>query len=115
MIHWANEVMENRKQIPEPEEVRPGFIRVAVVEDDDKIRSSLVVLIEGSHGFRCVASYENAESALADLPRKDPDVVLVDINLPVMQGIDLVRNLHAVHSGMQFIMLTVYEETDKIF
>lgn len=90
-------------------------IRVAIVEDDERIRSSLVVLIEGTHGFRCVASYDTAEKALADLPRKVPSVVLVDINLPGMQGIDLVRRLSEGGTEMLFIMLTVYEDSDKIF
>jgi DNA-binding NarL/FixJ family response regulator len=90
-------------------------IRAAIVEDDEKIRSSLVVLIEGTHGFRCVGAYGDAEAALSDLPRKEPDVVLVDINLPGMQGVDLVRSLRQNDTAMQFIMLTVYEDTDKIF
>ncbi len=90
-------------------------IRVAIVEDDEKIRSSLVVLIEGTHGFRCVGAYEDAEAALHDLPRKKPDAVLVDINLPGMQGIELVRSLRQNDTTMQFIMLTVYEDTSKIF
>lgn len=90
-------------------------IRVAIVEDDAKIRSSLVVLLEGSHGFRCVGGYENAEAALRDLPRKTPDVVLADINLPGMQGTELVRTLREAHPSMQFIMLTVYEDSGRIF
>jgi DNA-binding NarL/FixJ family response regulator len=90
-------------------------IRVAIVEDDEKIRSSLVVLIEGTHGFRCVGGYEDAEAALRDLPRKNPDVVLADINLPGMQGTELVRAIRKEHRDMQFIMLTVYEDTHKIF
>jgi DNA-binding NarL/FixJ family response regulator len=90
-------------------------IRIAVVEDDEKIRSSLVVLIEGTHGFRCVGAYETAEAALRDVPNKEPDVVLVDINLPVMQGIELVHRLKQGNVSMQFIMLTVYEDTPRIF
>ena len=89
-------------------------IRIAIVEDDEKIRSSLVVLIEGTYGFRCVGAYEDAEAALRDLPGKGPDVVLVDINLPGMQGIELVRSLRRNDSNMQFIMVTVYEDTNKI-
>lgn len=91
------------------------LIRIAIVEDDEKIRSSLVVLIEGTHGLRCVGAYENAEAALRDVPNKDPDVVLVDINLPGMQGIELVQKLKQGNANMQFIMLTVYEDTNKIF
>ena len=95
--------------------VQSDSIRIAIVEDDEKIRSSLVVLIEGTHGFRCVGAYEDAESALRDLPRKEPDISLVDINLPGMQGIELVQRLKQGNAATQFIMLTVYEETSKIF
>jgi len=95
--------------------VQSASIRIAIVEDDEKIRSSLVVLIEGTHGFRCVGAYEDAESALRDLPRKEPDISLVDINLPGMQGIELVQRLKQGNAATQFIMLTVYEETSKIF
>lgn len=90
-------------------------IRIAIVEDDEKIRSSLVVLIEGTHGLRCIGAYEDAEGALRDVPVKEPDVVLVDINLPGMQGIELVQRLKQSRPAMQFIMLTVYEDTPKIF
>jgi len=95
--------------------VQSESIRIAIVEDDEKIRSSLVVLLEGTHGFRCVGAYEDAESALRDLPRKEPDIALVDINLPGMQGIELVQRLKQGNAAAQFIMLTVYEDTHKIF
>jgi len=90
-------------------------IRVSVVEDDSRIRESLIVLIDGVEGFRCVSAYENAEEALEDIPRKAPDVVLMDINLPGMSGIECVRSLKEKMLGMQIIMLTVFEDTDKIF
>lgn len=54
-------------------------MRVSIVEDDSRIRESLIVLIDGTKGFRCVSAYENAEEALEDIPRKAPDVVLMDI------------------------------------
>ena len=95
--------------------VQSDSIRIAIVEDDEKIRSSLVVLIEGTHGFRCVGAYADAESALRDLPRKEPDISLVDINLPGMQGIELVQRLTQGNAASQYIMLTVYEDTNKIF
>ncbi len=89
--------------------------RVAVVEDDDKIRESLIVLIEGSDGFRCIGAYERAEEAIRDFKRKDADVVLMDINLPQMQGTEAVRVLKELKPELQIIMLTVYEDSDKVF
>jgi DNA-binding NarL/FixJ family response regulator len=90
-------------------------IRVAIVEDDQRIRNSLKVLLDGSPGFRCVATYGDAESALLDLPRESPDVVLMDINLPKMSGIECVRQLKERIPGILVIMLTVYEDSQKIF
>lgn len=91
------------------------LIRVAIVEDDEKIRESLIVLIEGSDGFRCVGAYERAEDAIRDFKGKDADVVLMDINLPGMQGTEAVSVLKELKPGLQIIMLTVYEDNDKIF
>ena len=90
-------------------------IKVSIVEDDDGIRESLSVIINGSDGFRCVSKYPNAEDALRDLPRIKPDVVLMDINLPKMSGIHCVRKLKDVCPATQTIMLTVYEDSDSIF
>ncbi len=90
-------------------------IRVAIVEDDDKIRESLIVLIEGSDGFRCVGAYERAEEAIRDFKRKDADVVMMDINLPQMQGTEAVHVLKELKPELQIIMLTVYEDSEKVF
>lgn len=90
-------------------------IRVAIVEDDIKVRKSLEVLIEGSFGFNCFATYGDGESALRGLPKEKPDVVLMDINLPKMNGIECVQKLKQKMPDMLIIMLTVYEDTQKIF
>lgn len=90
-------------------------IRVAIVEDDDKIRESLIVLLEGSEGFRCVGAYETAEEAIRDFKQKDADVVLMDINLPGMQGTEAAFRLKEMKPQLQVIMLTVYEDNDKVF
>lgn len=90
-------------------------IRVAIVEDDQRIRDSLKVLLDGSHAFRCIAVYADAESALENLPRVEPDVVLMDINLPAMSGIECVRLLKHTIPDILIIMLTVYEDAQKIF
>jgi len=94
---------------------RGMLIRVAIVEDDLKIRESLRVLLDGSHGIRCIATYGDAESALDGLPRESPDVVLMDINLPAMSGIECVRALKQRTPGVLVIMLTVYEDAQKVF
>src|SRR6185437_11718007 len=90
-------------------------IRVAVVEDDEEIRANLVHIIGRQPAFRLLRSYSDAESALVDLPRHQPDVVLMDINLPDKDGIECVRELKAKMSSVQFIMLTVYEDGNRLF
>lgn len=91
------------------------MIRTAIVEDDDKIRNNLIDLLEKSENFRCVAAYSNAEDALADIPEKLPDIVLMDINLPEMDGIECTEKLKAVLPELLIVMLTVYEDANKIF
>jgi DNA-binding NarL/FixJ family response regulator len=90
-------------------------IRVAIVEDDDEIREGLAVLINGSAGYRCVATFPDAERAIAHLPAQSPDVVLMDIHLPKMSGIECTERLKVEHPGLQIMMLTVYEEDDLVF
>ncbi len=90
-------------------------IQVAVVEDDDEIRANLGHRIGSNPAFRLLRSYGDAESALADLPRHKPDVVLMDINLPGMDGIECVRELKAKMPKAQFVMLTVYEDSNRLF
>ena len=90
-------------------------IQVAVVEDDEEIRANLTHRVGGSSGFVLLRSYGDAESALADLPRYKPDVVLMDINLPGMDGVECVRQLKPKMPDAQFIMLTVYEDSNRLF
>jgi len=90
-------------------------IKVAIVEDNEKIRAGLAVLVDGSPSFNCVATYANAEDALEHLPRKKPDVVLMDIGLPKMSGIECVEKLREQAPEIQVMMLTVYEDDDRIF
>src|SRR4030042_6899625 len=90
-------------------------IRVAIVEDNTEIREGLCTLINGFSGYRCVATYPDAEKALRGLPTQDVDVVLMDINLPGMSGIECVEELKEKCPDMQFMMLTVYEDDDRIF
>jgi DNA-binding NarL/FixJ family response regulator len=90
-------------------------IKVAIVEDKDKIREGLATLIDGSEGFTCTETYESAEAALRRLPSYKPDVVLMDIQLPRMSGIECVERLKQEHPDIQFMMLTVYEDDEKVF
>jgi DNA-binding NarL/FixJ family response regulator len=90
-------------------------ITVALVEDNERVREGLRVLIDGSDGFRCRAAYGSAEEALSRLAGEKPDVVLMDINLPKMSGIECVEQLKVKFPEMQVMMLTVYQDDEKIF
>jgi DNA-binding NarL/FixJ family response regulator len=85
-------------------------IRVAMIEDDEEIRSNLGDAIAAHGDFRLVGSYRDAESALKSLPDAKPRVVLTDINLPGMDGVQCVRRLKAAMPDVEFIMLTVYQD-----
>ena len=89
--------------------------RISIVEDNDKLRGTLAKVISRAEGFTCVSDYGTAEDALADLPKIKPDVVLMDINLPGMNGVECVRKLKVILPATQVMMLTVYEDTDNIF
>src|ERR1700744_6629157 len=90
-------------------------ISVSIVEDNDKLRGTLARVISRAEGFRCASDYGSAEDALADLPKVKPDVVLMDINLPGMNGGECVRQLKPLLPETQVMMLTVYEDPDNIF
>jgi DNA-binding NarL/FixJ family response regulator len=90
-------------------------ISISIVEDNDQLRGTLAKVIGRADGFRFASDYASAEDALADLPRVKPDVVLMDINLPGMNGVECVRKLKALLPQTQVMMLTVYEDTENIF
>jgi DNA-binding NarL/FixJ family response regulator len=90
-------------------------IAVSIVEDDPGVRSSLVKLINSSPGYKCVSQHSSAENALAEIPGFKPDVTLMDINLPGINGVECVRKLKPLLPRTQVIMLTVYQNTDHIF
>ncbi len=92
-----------------------AMIKVSIVEDDAKLRETLVRYFAGQSGFRCVKAYPNAEDALAGIPQQLPDVVLMDINLPGMSGIDCVSILRKAAPSVKIIMLTVFEEGEQVF
>jgi len=90
-------------------------IKVSIIEDDACVRQILTRWISKAEGFTFVSGYGNGQSALAHLPKDAPDVVLVDINLAGQSGINCVQTLRPEMPGTQFIMLTVYEDSDHIF
>jgi len=92
-----------------------SFIKVSVVEDDSRIRDSLVGILDGVAGFRCVNNYATGEQALDEIPRQKPDVVLMDIKLPGMSGIECVARLKEKLPALPIVMLTVFEDSDKVF
>ena len=90
-------------------------IKVAIVDDDEGIRSSLATLIRRAAAFQLTGDYPDAETAIKEIPRTPPDVVLMDINMPGMKGMECVRQLKLQLPAVQFLMLTVYEDSDSLF
>src|SRR5579872_3193649 len=90
-------------------------ITVSIVEDSEQVRNTLSRLLNRAEGFRCLSQYANAEAALEALPNDHPDVVLMDINLPGMNGVECVRKLKQSAPDIQVVMLTAYEDTENIF
>lgn len=90
-------------------------ITISIVEDNDQLRGTLARVIGRAEGFQCLSHYGNAEDALKDLPKVSPAVVLMDINLPGMNGVECVRRLKQLLPQTQVMMLTVYEDTENIF
>jgi Response regulator containing a CheY-like receiver domain and an HTH DNA-binding domain len=90
-------------------------IAVSMIEDDVPAREIIAGWIRRAEGFRLASEHGTAESALAKLPDEKPDVVLADINLPGLSGIECIRRLKPVLPNTQFVMVTVYEDADHIF
>ena len=90
-------------------------ITVSIVEDNDQLRSTLARVISRAEGFQCLSQYPSAEAALEGLPNEKPKVVLMDINLPGIDGVECVRRLKPILPETQVVMLTVYEDTENIF
>ena len=90
-------------------------ISVSIVEDDAQARKIFASWIEGTTGFRLAGDWGDAEKALDALPVRKPNVVLMDINLPGMSGVEAVKNLKPLLPETQFVMLTVYEDADHIY
>jgi len=96
---------------PPPSDV----IRVSIVDDDEGVRTHLSQLLDSEPGFQCVSTHRHGRSACAEIPKARPDVVLMDINLGAMDGIECVARLKNLLPEVQIIMVTVYEDTNKIY
>ena len=90
-------------------------LRVAIVEDDLRWRSSLETLLREAGGLDCVGSFSTGEDAIKGIPAQRPQIVLMDINLPKMSGVECTRQLRALMPELQILMLTVYDDSDRIF
>ena len=96
-------------------EALPAIVNVAIVEDERKFRDAVTMLIEGTEGFRCSGSYRSMEEALEKIERDLPDVVLMDIGLPGMSGIEGTRRLKERFPKMVLLAHTVYDDDERIF
>ena len=90
-------------------------IRIAIVEDQARVADSLTKLISRAGGFEVIGAYATGETALVEIPKLKPDVVLMDIGLPGISGIECVRNLKTALPSVSIIMLTVYDEGEYLF
>jgi DNA-binding NarL/FixJ family response regulator len=90
-------------------------ISLAIVEDLDEVRDGLKNFISLSKDFKILDTFKTAEEALFDIPKLQPDIVIMDINLPGMSGIECIRQVKDKSPKTQFMMFTVYENDEKVF
>ncbi|MBX7219981.1 MAG: response regulator transcription factor [Blastocatellia bacterium] len=93
----------------------PGVIRVAIIEDLPELREGLQLLINGTFGYRCVARFCSVEDALKTIGNELPDVVLIDLGLPGMSGIEGIRLLKKQYPDLLLVALTVFDDDEQIF
>jgi len=90
-------------------------ISVAIVEDNRSFRVKLAAYLNETPGYHCAFTFDSAEDAIKIIPKSLPDVVLMDIHLPNMSGVDCTRRLKEICPAVQILILTVYEDNDRIF
>ena len=91
------------------------MIKVVVVEDNDSIREGLKILIDGTDDYSCVGSFSDCETMLKNIKKLSPDVLLMDIGLPGMNGIEGIKKVKLINQELAILILTIYEENDLIF
>jgi len=91
------------------------MINVSIVEDDDEIRESLALLINGTPGYACINTFTDCESATKEINEDPPDVVLMDIGLPGMSGIEGIRKIKEKLPDIDILMLTIHNDSKKVF
>jgi DNA-binding NarL/FixJ family response regulator len=103
-------------QEPETGPAQPATtIRVTIIEDRREIREGLAMLINGTAGYQCIGAYRSMEEALERIRQPLPDVVLLDIGLPGMSGIEGLRVLKERYPNMRLLILSVYDDDERIF
>ena len=90
-------------------------VRISVVEENDELRASLVALLKGAPGLHCVGSHGNAREALQKIPLEYPDVVLMDVHLQDISGVECMTRLKSRVPGLRILMLARYEHSDAGF
>ncbi len=108
-------IMTNEADIPATSSSSSSAIKVAVIEDHREYREYLTALLNGTDGFQCAESFHSMEDALRRLAFNLPDIVLADIGLPGMSGIEGIRILKDKHPQLLLLTLTVYEDDERIF
>ena len=111
---YVSMATDSTTEIPQNEGSKATPIRVAIVEDRDEIRFGLTRLIGGAKGFECTQSFRSMEEALEELPKDLPDVVLNDIGLPKMSGIEGIKILKEKYPDLLILILTVFDDDDRI-
>ena len=90
-------------------------IRICIVEDLEEVRNGLCAIIKMTEGFTVLQSFSNAEDMLSELPALQPDIVIMDIHLPGMNGIECIRQVRVLRPAVQFMMFTIYENSNTVF
>ncbi|HEY9166205.1 MAG TPA: response regulator transcription factor [Candidatus Kryptonia bacterium] len=108
----SNSAESGKMTSPPPED---SIVHVAIVEDDDEIRNGLSWLLNHSEGFTCEAAYRNCSEVLRGVEENTPDVILMDIGLPGMSGIECVQMIKEQYPRVEVLMVTIYGDDEKVF
>lgn len=91
------------------------LITICIVEDQEDVRTGLAAIISMTSGLHVLGTFSNAEQAIQEIPGMQPDIVVMDINLPGINGIECIRKIREKNDRIQFMMFTIYESTDNVF